>query len=139
MLIYFCGKVPFNNFFLLFTYKSQTILTICTKRHSDAFFSLVKLIRMQRTAGGTKRICHKGPFSMNDKPSADRNEHANNFATYTVCGKVYALKYCHCCINFFTLKMAYANAATCLCLNSKVLCIFLKYLSNCCYSDVLVM
>ena len=34
--------------------------------------------------------------------------------------------------------MAYANAETCLFKTVLKLCIFLKYLSNCCYSDLLV-
>ena len=39
---------------------------------------------MQSTAGETKHICYKGPLSMNDKLSADRNEHANKFVELTV-------------------------------------------------------
>ena len=39
---------------------------------------------MQSTAGETRRICYKGPISIKDKTSADRDEHANNFAKVAV-------------------------------------------------------
>ena len=54
------------------------------KKASRCFFHLVKLAKMQSKAGETKHICCKGPLSMNDKLSADRNEHANKFAKFTV-------------------------------------------------------
>ena len=47
-------------------------------------FFLVKLTKMQSTAGETRSICHKGPFFMNDEPSANRDEHVNNFTKITM-------------------------------------------------------
>ena len=36
------------------------------------------------TAGKTKRICYKGPLSVNEKPSADQDEYVNNFTKFKV-------------------------------------------------------
>ena len=76
------GRVPLHQIFSF--YISLRPCYQYAQKSIQMLFSLVKLAKLQSTAGETKRICCNGPLSMNDKLSADRIEQANKFAKFTV-------------------------------------------------------